>query len=162
MLNLVNLLYHLYSMTRRYCPMHLIKWNCLLKVLRTLILTHGVFNLDISLPLFFCRTNLKLHNISVTHVHNQPWFIKGTWSWLNSNGGLKEPPLEYNTWTHQYKLAESYILAGLFNMCQKKSWFPHCWKVSSVFPVLKNFGGRSTAKNYRPVSLLSVQFLESF
>ena len=29
-------------------------------------------------------------------------------------------------------------------------------KVSSVVPVFKNIGKRSTAKNYRPVSLLSV------
>ena len=33
---------------------------------------------------------------------------------------------------------------------------PDCWKVLSVVPVFKNFGERSTAKNYRPVSLLSV------
>ena len=31
-----------------------------------------------------------------------------------------------------------------------------CWKVSSVVPVFKNAGERSTAKNYRPVSLLYV------
>ena len=50
----------------------------------------------------------------------------------------------------------SYILAKLFNKCLKESCFPDCWKVSSVVPVFKNFGERSTAKNYRPVSLLSV------
>ena len=50
----------------------------------------------------------------------------------------------------------SYILAELFNKCLKESCFPHCWKVSSVVPVFKNVGERSTAKNYRPVSLLSV------
>ena len=50
----------------------------------------------------------------------------------------------------------SYILAKLFNKCLKKSCFPDCWKVSSVVPVFKNVGERSTAKNYRPVSLLSV------
>ena len=38
----------------------------------------------------------------------------------------------------------------------KESRFPDCWKVSSVVPVFKNVGKRSTAKNYRPVSLLSV------
>ena len=37
-----------------------------------------------------------------------------------------------------------------------ESCFPNCWKVSSVVPVFKNVGERSTAKNYRPVSLLSV------
>ena len=50
----------------------------------------------------------------------------------------------------------SYILAELFNMCLKESCFPDCWKVSSVVPVFKNVGERSTAKNYRPVSLLFV------
>ena len=50
----------------------------------------------------------------------------------------------------------SYILAELFNMCLKESCFPDCWKVSLVVPVFKNVGERSTAKNYRPVSLLSV------
>ena len=41
-------------------------------------------------------------------------------------------------------------------MCLKESCFPGCWKVSSVVPVFENVGERSTAKNYRPVSLLSV------
>ena len=50
----------------------------------------------------------------------------------------------------------SYILAELFNKCLKESCFPDCWKVSSVVPVFKNVGERSTAKNYRPVSLLYV------
>ena len=50
----------------------------------------------------------------------------------------------------------SYILAELFNKCLKESCFSDCWKVSSVVPVFKNVGERSTAKNYRPVSLLSV------
>ena len=50
----------------------------------------------------------------------------------------------------------SYILAELFSMCLKESCFSDCWKVSSVFPVFKNTGERSTAKSYRHVSLLSV------
>ena len=50
----------------------------------------------------------------------------------------------------------SYILAELFNICLKESCFPNCWKVSSVVLVFKNVGERSTAKNYCPVSLLSV------
>ena len=50
----------------------------------------------------------------------------------------------------------SYILAKLFNKCLKESCFPDCWKVSLVVPVVKNVGERSTAENYRPVSLLSV------
>ena len=50
----------------------------------------------------------------------------------------------------------SYILAELFNKCLKESCFPDCWKVSLVVPVSKNVGERSTAKNYRRDSLLSV------
>ena len=48
----------------------------------------------------------------------------------------------------------SYI--ELFNECLKGSCFPDCWKVSSVVPLFKNFGERSTSKNYPPVSFLSV------
>ena len=50
----------------------------------------------------------------------------------------------------------SYILPELFNKCLKQSCFPDCWKVSSVVPVFKNVGEGSTAKNYLPVSLLSL------
>ena len=50
----------------------------------------------------------------------------------------------------------SYILAELFNTCLKESCLPDCWKASLVVPVFKNVGERSTAKNYCPVSLLSV------
>ena len=41
-------------------------------------------------------------------------------------------------------------------MCPKESCFPDCGKVSSVVPIFENVGERSTAKNYCPVSLLSV------
>ena len=50
----------------------------------------------------------------------------------------------------------SYILVGLFNKCLKQSCFPDCWKVSLLVPVFKNIGERSTAKNYHPISPLSV------
>ena len=50
----------------------------------------------------------------------------------------------------------SNILAELFNKCLKESCFPNCSKVSLVVPIFKNVGERSTAKTYRPVSLLSV------
>ena len=49
-----------------------------------------------------------------------------------------------------------YILAELCNKCLKESCFLDCWKVSLVVPVFKNVGKRSTAKNYHPVSILSV------
>ena len=45
-----------------------------------------------------------------------------------------------------------YMLAELFNMCLKKSYFPGCWKFTSVFRVENS----STVKNCCPVSLISV------
>ena len=53
----------------------------------------------------------------------------------------------------------SYILAELFNICLKDSCFPDCWMVSPVVPIFKNVEERCTAKNYRPVSLRSVEGL---
>ena len=41
-------------------------------------------------------------------------------------------------------------------MCLIQSCFPHYLKVSSVVPVFKNVGERSTPTSYHPVSLLSV------
>ena len=54
----------------------------------------------------------------------------------------------------------SYILAELFSKCLKES----CWKIVGRFlvvPVFKNVEKRSTAKNYYPVSLLSVKSLKN-
>ena len=64
---------------------------------------------------------------------------------MYSSGGSKNCEPEF-----------SYILAELFNNCLKESCFPDYWKGLSVVPVFKNVGKRSTAKNYHPVSLLSV------
>ena len=103
-------------------------------------------NLDdssISLPVFPSRTNLKLHNISVTTK-----MVKKAVTNLDLSKAsgpdcipvvvLKncEPELSYKS--------------------LKESCFPDCWKVSLVVTVLKNAEERSTAKNYHPVSLLSV------
>ena len=41
-------------------------------------------------------------------------------------------------------------------MVVQKNCEHSCWKVSLVIPLFKNVGERCTAKNYRPVSLLSV------
>ena len=34
----------------------------------------------------------------------------------------------------------SFILAELFNMCLKESYFPDCWNFSSVVLATENFG----------------------
>ena len=110
-------------------------------------------NLDdsgIALPVFPSRTNLKLHNISVTTK-----IIKKVIMNLDlSNASGPDCILVVVLKNCEPEL--SYILAELFNKCLKESCFPDCWKVSSVVPVFKNVGERSTPKNYRPVSLLSV------
>ena len=113
-------------------------------------------NLDgsvISLPVCPSRTNLKLHNISVTRKMVRKVAMNLD---LSKVSGADSIPLV------ALKNCEpelSYILAELFNKCLKESCFPDCWKVSSVVPVFKNVGERSTAKNYRPVSLLFLKSL---
>ena len=111
------------------------------------------FTLDdfsISLPVFPSRTNLKLHNISIT-----PKMIKKVIMNLDSSKA-SGPDCILVVVLKNCEPKLSYILAKLFNMCLKESCFPDCWEVSSVVPVFKNVGERSAAKNYRPVSLLSV------
>ena len=50
----------------------------------------------------------------------------------------------------------SYVLAEPFNFYVKESCFSDCLKVSSVVPLFNNVGERSTTKNCRPVSPLSL------
>ena len=131
-------------MDRRCCLLHLIKQ------LFAAIFSMN-FNLDdsgISLPVFPSRTNLKLHNISPKMVRKVIMNLD-----LSGASGPDCIPVVVlmNCWPEL-----SYLLAELFNKCLKESCFPDCWKVSSVVPVFKNVGERSTAKNYCPVSLLSV------
>ena len=103
----------------------------------------------ISLPAFPSRTNLKLYHISVT-----PRMVKEVMTDLDlskASGSECIPVVVLKNCEPEL----SYIPAKLFNMCLKESYFPNCWKVLSVVPV-GHIGERSTAKNYRPVSLLSV------
>ena len=105
---------------------------------------------DVSLPVFPSRTNLKLHNISIT-----PKMVKKVITNLDSSKA-SGPDCIPVVVLKNCEPELSYILAKLFNKCLKESCFPDCWKVSSVVPVFKNVGERSAAKNYCPVSLLSV------
>ena len=109
-------------------------------------------NLDdssIFLPFFPSRTNLKLH-VSVT-----PRIVKKVITILDlskASGPDCIPVVVLRNCEPEL----SYILTELFNKCLKESCFPDCWNVSSVVPVFKNVGERYIAKNYCPVSLLSV------
>ena len=105
---------------------------------------------DIPLPVFPSRTNLKLHNISVT-----PKMVKKVIINLDSSKA-SGPDCIPKVVLKNCEPDLSYILDNFFNKYLKESCFPDCWKVSSVVPVFKNVGKRSTAKNYRPVSILSV------
>ena len=96
-------------------------------------------NLDVSripLPVLPSRTNLELHNISM---------VKSVITNLDlskASGPDCIPVVVLKNCEPEI----SYILAEVFNMCLKESCFPDFWKVSSVVPVFKNVGERSTAK----------------
>ena len=110
-------------------------------------------NLDdsgVSLPVFPSRTNLKLHDISLFPKMVRKVVMNLD---LSKASGADCIPVVV---LKNCELELSYILTELFNKCLKEFCFPDCWKVSSVVPVFKNVGKRSTAKNYCPVSLLSV------
>ena len=106
-------------------------------------------DLGISLPAFPSRTNLKLHNISVT-----PKMVKKVI--MNINFSKASGPDCIPVVLKNCEQEMSYILVELFNKCLKESSFPDCWKVSPVVPVFKNVGESSTANNYCPVNLLPV------
>ena len=107
----------------------------------------------ISLPVFSPRANLKLHNISIT-----PMVVKKVTTNLDSSkaSGPDCIPVISVVVLKNCESELSYILAELFSICLKESCFPDSWKVSSVVPVFKNVGEWSTARNYHPVSLVSV------
>ena len=110
-------------------------------------------NLDdygISLPVFPSRTNLKLHNISIT-----PKMVKKVITNLDSSK-VSDPDCISVVVLKNSEPELSYILSEPFNMCLKESCFPDCWNISLMVPVFKNVGESSTAKNYHPVSLFSV------
>ena len=104
----------------------------------------------ISLPALPSRTNQKLYKITVTYKT-----VKCVITNIDSSKAFC-PDCILVKILKNGEPELSHILAELFNMCLKESRFPDCWKVSSAVPVFKNVGERSTAKNFRPVSLLSV------
>ena len=110
-------------------------------------------NLDdsgISSRVFPSRTTLKLHNISVTLKMVKKVIVNLDLSKASGPDCIPLVVLKIGEPEH------SNILAELFHKCLTKSCFPDCWKVSSVLPVFKNVGERSTARNFHPVSSLLV------
>ena len=83
-------------------------------------------NLDdsgISLPVFPSRTNLKLHNISVTPKMVRKVVMNLDLSKASGPDCIPVVVLK------NCELELSYILAELFNKCLKESCFPDSWKV---------------------------------
>ena len=79
------------------------------------------------------RTNLKLHNISVT-----PKMVKKVITNFDSSKP-SDPDCIPVVFQRNSDPELPYILAELFNKCLKVSW-PDCWKVLSVFlAFIKNF-----------------------
>ena len=78
----------------------------------------------ISLPAFSYRTNLKLHNIFVTHK-----MVKKVIANLDLSKASGPDCIPF-------------MVPELCNICLKESCFPDCWKVSLVVPVFKNDGGK--------------------
>ena len=105
---------------------------------------------DVSLPDFVSRTNLKLHNFSVT-----PKMVKKIITNLDSSKASSPDCIPVVVLKNcEPKFSD--LLAELFNMCLRESCFQDCWKFSSVVPGSKNVGERFPYKSYCPVSLLSV------
>ena len=85
-------------------------------------------NLDdsgISLPVFPCRTNLKLHNISVTSKMIKKVLMNLDLSKASGPDCIPVMILK------NCEPERCYIVAKLFGMCRKESCFPDCLKVSS-------------------------------
>ena len=94
-------------------------------------------NLDdsgISLPVFSSRTNLKLHNISIT-----PKMVKKVITNLDSSKA-SGPDCIPVVVLKNCEPELSYILAKLFNKCLKVSCFPDCWKSLRWSPCLRMLG----------------------
>ena len=89
-------------------------------------------DLGIPLPVFPSRTNLRLHNISVTPKMFKKVIMNIDLS--KASGPDCIPMVVLKNCEPEL----SYILAELFNKCLKESCFSDCWKVSTVVPVFKN------------------------
>ena len=80
----------------------------------------NLYNLGISLPVFLSRITLKLHNISITAK-----MVKNV---ITNHDSSKTSGLHCITVVvlRNCQSELSYILAELFNMCLKESFFPDC------------------------------------
>ena len=111
----VNLLHLLYTTDRRCCLLHLIRQNYFLRTSKNSNLDDSV----IALPVFPSRTNLKVHNISIT-----PKMVKEVTENVDKSKA-SGPDCFPVVVLKNCEPELSYILAELFNICLKLSCF-HC------------------------------------
>ena len=109
----VNLLYPLCSTAGRFCLQHQIKHENFPK-------NSNLDDSGISLPVFPSRTNLKMHNISVTSRMAKKVIINLD---LSKASGPDHTPV---TVLKDCEPELSYILAELFSKFLKESSFPDC------------------------------------
>ena len=94
-------------------------------------------NLDdsgITLPVFPSRTNLKLHNISITPKMVKKFIMNLDLSKVSGPDCIPVVVLKNCEPEH------SYIVDELFNKCPKESCFPDSWKLASVFLYFRMLG----------------------
>ena len=112
-------------------------------------------NSGIPLPLFPCRTNVKLHNISVTLKMVKKVILNLDSSKVSASDCIPVVVLK-NRW-----LEFSYKLAKLFSMCLMESYFPDCWKVTLVVAIFQNLGQGLQLKT-TALSVFFLWFIKSF
>ena len=88
----------------------------------------------ISFPVFSSRTNLKLHNISITPKMVKK--VKMNLDLSKASGPDCIPVVVLRNCGPEL----FYILVELFDKCLKESCFPDCWQVSSGVLIFKNVG----------------------
>ena len=109
----------------------------------------NIDDLGNSLPVFPSRTNHRLHNITVIPTLLKKIITNFTFPKASGPNCIPVVLLK----NCEPKLP--HILAKLFNMCLKESFFPDFCKVSSMVLLFENLGGEMCeAKNYYHVILI--------
>ena len=93
---------------------------------------YNLDDLSIFLPVFPCRANLKLHNISVTPKTVKRDILNLDLSKASGSDCLPGMVLK------NCEPELSHILAEPCNECLKEACFPDCWKFSMLVPIFKN------------------------
>ena len=141
-----NLIYLLYSTAQRCCLQHLIKQNTR---------NTNLDNLGISLPVFPSRTNLELHNISVTSKIVKKFMTNLELSKASGPHCIPVVVLK------NCEPGLSYTLAELFNMCLKESCFPDFFVRSHQLSLYLRMLGKSLLLKTTTLLVFFLQLVKS-